>query len=141
MFTNPLPDSEDYRIFFTDYAERHHIKRFAKDYKGKRWLITQDSIFQDLKRVHSMQMTQQVDELKNGENCRLFKYDFAVAQSGVSPKASGNRCIVFLDIAAHRQDVLMVYGKGDLPKNTSETQYIHKILQAEFKELWERLSE
>jgi hypothetical protein len=141
MFTSPLPDDEDYRIFFTDYAERHHIKRFAKDYKGRRWLITQDSIFQDLKRIHSMQMTQQVDELKNGENCRLFKYDFAVAQSGVSPKASGNRCVVFLDIAAHRQDVLMVYGKSDLPKNIRETQYIHKIVQAEFKELWERLGE
>lgn len=140
MFTNQLPDNDDYRIFFTDYAERHNIKRFAKDYKGKRWIITRDSIFQDLKRVHSMQMTQQVDELKSGEGCKLFKYDFAVAQSGVSPKASGNRCIVFLDSIRHRQDVLMVYGKGDLPKNIKETQYIYSIVQENFSELWKKLN-
>lgn len=139
MFTNPLPDEEDYRVFFSDYAERHHIKRFAKDYKGKRWPITQDSIFQDLKRIHSMQTTQQVDELKHGDSCKLFKYDFAVAQSGVSPKASGNRCIVFLDSKTHRQDILYVYGKGDIPKNMNETQHIYKLIEENFKELWERL--
>jgi hypothetical protein len=139
MFTNPLPDDEDYRIFFAPFAERHHIKRFAKDYRGKRWLITLDSIFQDLKRVHSMQQTQQVDELKHGDDCKLFKYDFTIAQSGVSPKASGNRCVVFLDVARHRQDVLIVYGKTDLPKNTGETQFIYKTVEEQFKELWERL--
>lgn len=139
MFTNPLPDDNDYRVFFTDYAERHHLKRFAKDYKGKRWIITADSIFQDLKRVHSMQTTQQVDELKHGDNCKLFKYDFAIAQSGISPKASGNRCIVFLDSAQHRQDVLMVYRKDDLPKNIKEAQFIYEIVREHFSELWDRL--
>ena len=139
MFTNPLPDNEDYRIFFSDYAQRHHIKRFSKDYKGKRWAVTADSIFQDLKRVHSMQMSQQVDELKSGENCKLFKYDFAIAQSGVSPKASGNRCIVFLDTKQHRQDILMVYGKNDLSKNAQETQYVYQTIQDQFSEIWERL--
>lgn len=139
MFTSPLPDSDDYRVVFSDYAQRHHIKRFAKDYKGKRWLVTQDSIFQDLKRVHSLQMLQQVDELKNGDGCKLFKYDFTVAQSNVSPKGSGNRCIVFLDSLNHRQDVLIVYGKNDLPKNSSETQYIYKTVKDQFKDLWEKL--
>jgi hypothetical protein len=139
MFTDPLPDNDDYRIFFSDYAQRHFIKRFAKDYKGRRWEVTMDSIFQDLKRVHSMQMSQQVDELKRGDGCKLFKYDFTVAQSGISPKASGNRCIVFLDTARHRQDILMVYGKTDLPKNSGETQYIYKTIEEQFKDLWERL--
>jgi hypothetical protein len=140
MFTSPLPDNEDYRIFFTKYSERHFMKRFAKEYKGKRWIVTIDSIFQDLKRVHAMQLTQQVDELKHGLDCKLFKYDFTIAQSGVSPKASGNRCVVFLDTARHRQDVLMVYGKKDLPKNISETQYIYKIIEEQHKDLWERLN-
>jgi hypothetical protein len=140
MFTSPLPDNEDYRIFFTKYSERYFMKRFAKEYKGKRWTVTLDSIFQDLKRVHAMQLTQQVDELKHGLDCKLFKYDFTIAQSGVSPKASGNRCVVFLDTARHRQDVLMVYGKKDLPKNISETQYIYKIIEEQHKDLWERLN-
>ena len=139
MFTSQLPDDEDYRIYFSEYAQRHYIKRFARDYKGKRWSVTQDSIFQDLKRVHYMQESQQVDELKSGKDCKLFKYDFAVAQSGVSPKASGNRCIIFLDSANHRQDVLMVYSKTDLPKNMHENQYINKVIAREFSDLWVRL--
>jgi len=134
-----LPDSEDYRIFFSEYAQRHYIRRFEKDYKGKRWVVTQDSIFQDLKRVHSMQTSQQVDELKHGDGCKLFRYDFAIAQSGISPKASGNRCIVFLDTKNHRQDVLMVYEKKDLPKNIGETQYIYQTIQDHFDILWKRL--
>lgn len=139
MFTSPLPDDENYRVVFTEYAYRHFIKRFAKDYKGKRWAVTQDSIFQDLKHVHAWQQTQQVDELKHGNNCKLFKYDFTIAQSGVSPKKSGNRCIVFLDYEQHRQDVLIVYGKGDIPKNMSETQFIYKIVEEHFNILWKRL--
>lgn len=139
MFTDPLPDDEDYRIYFTPFAERYYLKRFAKEYKGKRWLITRDSIFQDLKRVHSMQKTQQVDELKRGGGYKLFKYDFTIAQSDVSPKSSGNRCIIFLDVARHRQDVLMVYNKTDLPKSSSESQFIYKTVEKQFKTLWDRL--
>jgi len=139
MFTNPLPDDADYRIFFTEYAERYYIKRFAKTYKGKQWLVTQDSIFQDLKRVHAMQASQQVDELKSGKDCKLFKYDFAVAKTNVSAKASGNRCIVFLDSKQHRQDVLMVYNKSNLPKNQKETTFIYQTVASEFSTLWGRL--
>jgi len=98
-----------------------------------------DSIFQDLKRIHSMQMTQQVDELKHGIDCKLFKYDFAVAQSCISAKASGNRCIVFLDVDNHRQDVLMMYSKTDLPKNIGETQFIRQMVEKHFPDFWMRL--
>ena len=139
MFTSLLPDDLDYRIFFTPYAQRYYLKRFAREYPGRRWEVTQDSIFQDLKRIHVLKDGQQVDELKRGAGCILFKYDFAVAQSGMSPKAAGNRCIVFLDTASHRQDVLLVYKKGDVPKNTSETSYVYGLLQEHFEELWEKL--
>lgn len=139
MFTNLLPDDEDYLVFFSDYAERHYLKSFSKKYKGKRWQITLDSIFQDLKRIRALQSTQQVDELKRGQDCKLFKYDFAVAQTGVSPKASGNRCIVFLDSKTHKQEVLVVYSKNDLPKKTKETQYIYQVVQDNFPQFWARL--
>lgn len=140
MFTSPLPDNEDYRVLFSEYAESHYIKKFAKNYKGKRWALTQESIFQELKRIHALQNTQQVDQLKSGDGCLLFKYDFAVAQTNVSPKASGNRCIVFLDIEKHEQMVLYVYGKGDLPKSPGETQHILHTVKSEFKDLWDRLN-
>ena len=140
MFTSQLPDNDDYRIFFTDHAKRYFIKRFEKNYRGKRWIVTMDSIFQDLKRIHSMQMTQQVDELGHGDNCKLIKYDFTIAQSGVSAKASGNRCVVFLDTKKHRQDVLMMYSKGDLLKNVGETMFIRQMVQEQFPDLWARLN-
>lgn len=140
MFTNLLTDDVDYLVFFSDYSDRHYLKKFAKKYKGKRWQITLDSIFQDLKRIRALQSTQQVDELKHGQDCKLFKYDFTVAQSGVSPKASGNRCIVFLDSKTHKQTILFVYCKNDLPKNVSETKYIYKLVEKNFLNFWERLS-
>lgn len=139
MFTSRLPNDDDYRVVFSTYAQRHFIKRFAKDYKGKQWAVTQDSIFQDLKRIHALVDTQQVDELKCGEGCILFKYDFAVAQTKVSSKASGNRCLIFLDVDRQLQTVLLVYGKGDLPKNQQETAYILGVARREFPELWQRL--
>ncbi len=139
MFTSRLPNNEDYRVYVSYYASKHFVKRFTKIYKGKQWLVTYDSIFQDLKRVHSLQDTQQVDQLKQGQDCVLFKYDFAVAKTNISPKASGNRCIVFLNTKTLRIDVLIVYGKGDLPKNIAETQYIFKTVKSEFPNLWNML--
>jgi len=140
MFTSRLPNDNDYRVIFSPYAERHYIKRFAKDYKGRQWAVTQDSIFQDLKRIHALTTSQQVDELKHGEDCILFKYDFAVAQTKVSPKASGNRCLIFLDAPRQLQTILLMYGKGDMPKNQQETSYILGVAQNEFPEIWQRLN-
>ncbi len=139
MFTSHLPNKEDYRVVFSSYAERHFIKRFNKDYKGKRWEVTKDSIFQDLKRIHGLVDTQQVDELKSGKNCILFKYDFAVAQTNISPKASGNRCLVFLDSSQQLETILITYGKNDLPKKQQETAYLLSFVKSEFPELWNRL--
>ena len=138
MFTSQLPDV-DYRVIFSDHSERHFIKSFAKKYPGKQWNVTQLSIFDSLRRVHTIQQTQVVDELKNGGGCILFKYDFAVAGTNVSAKASGNRCIVFLDTKSLQQTVLLVYGKADLPKNQSETQYIAQTIKNEFSDLWKKL--
>ncbi len=139
MFSSQLPDNEDYRVIIGVYAARHFIKRFAKDYVGKRWDVTMISIEQDLRRVHALQSTQQVDELRRGSGCLLFKYDFAVAQSGISAKSSGNRCVVFLDTETHAQTILMLYGKTDLPKNQSETSWILKMVEDEYKDYWNRL--
>lgn len=139
MFTSRLPNNNDFRVLFSEYANGHFIKRFTKDYKGKRWVITKDSIFEDLKRIHAKQDSQQVDELKKGKNVVLFKYDFAVAQTNVSSKASGNRCVCFLDLKSSLVTVLIVYGKGDIPKNKHETAYIYDTVSSEFADFWNLL--
>jgi hypothetical protein len=140
MFSNPLPDKDDYRVIISDFAKRYYFKRFAKDIKGLRWDVTQRSILEQLKRIHSIQDSMKVDELKHGSGCLLFKFDFAVAQSNISPKKSGNRCIVFLDIDTHQQTILMAYSKTDTPKNQKETQWYMKTVEKHFPEIWGRLT-
>ena len=132
MFTNRLPDDIDYRVVFSDYANRHFLKRFEKDYKGKRWLVTQKSILAQLRRVHALQDTQQVDQLFYGNGFLIFKYDFAVAQTHISAKKSGNRCVIFLDKKTNLQTILVIYGKTDLPKNQNENSYIQAVIKSEF---------
>ena len=140
MFTHRLfKDNKLLTVKFHVYAERHFLKRFKKDYKGKQWDVTEESIIEDLSRIKmensSLQTTQQVDELWYKDSCWVFKYDFRVAQTKESTKASGNRCVVFLDNANNKMSILIIYGKGDLPKNIGEQAYIEQTLKNVFREL------
>ncbi len=139
MFTNHLPDDEDYQVLFSEYAKRHFLKDFAKKYKGNRWTVTERSILQDLKRIRVLQHTQQVDELRQNGKLWLFKYDFAVAQTNIAPKKSGNRCLIFLDAARCLQTILLIYHKGNLLKKQGETAYLLQEVEKQFPQFWEQL--
>jgi len=140
MFLHHLfKDNKLLTVKFHDYAERHFLKRFKKDYKGKQWDITQESIEQDLSRIKmeksDLQQTQQVDELWHKDNYWIFKYDFRVAQTKESTKSSGNRCIVFLDNVNYANQILIIFGKNDLPKNIGEQAYIEQTLNSVFPDI------
>ena len=139
MFTNLLPDDEDYRVVFSEYAKRHFLKDFAKKYKGARWAITEKSILQDLKRVRVLQYTQQVDELRQGGKLWLFKYDFTVAQTNIAPKRSGNHCPSCLDAGRYLQTILLIYSKSHLPKKQGETVYLLQEVKQQFPQFWDKL--
>jgi hypothetical protein len=137
MFLHLLPkDKELFCVVFTDHAKRHFLKKFQKDYKGKVWLLTEESIFQDLSRLrmpdNTTQQTQQIDEIWHKDNRWIFKYDFAVAGKKESPKKSGNRVVGFLDTESGVIEILLIFNHKDLPKNTNETQYIKSTLEAQF---------
>jgi hypothetical protein len=51
-----------------------------------------------------------------------------------STKSSGNRCVAFLDNAANKIIILIIYGKGDLPKNIGEQAFIEQTLDQEFRD-------
>jgi len=129
-------DNSLFTVKFSDYAGLHFLKRFMKDYRGRQWDITVESIFQDMARIKTsdsdLQRTQQVDELWQKDGYWIFKYDFRVAQTKESTKSSGNRCIAFLDNVSNRISILIIYGKGDLPKSISEQAYIEQTLNKEF---------
>jgi hypothetical protein len=139
MFTHQLfNDNNLFTVSFSGYAKRHYLKRFEKEYKALQWEITVESIFQDMARIKisdsDLQKTQQVDELWHKDNYWIFKYDFRVAQTKESSKSSGNRCIAFLDNAANKIIILIIYGKGDLPKNIGEQAFIEQVLDKEFQD-------
>ena len=133
-----LNENSLFSVKFSDYSKRHYLKRFEKQYRGKQWDVTVDSILQDLARIKTgdsdLQKTQQVDELWQKDNYWIFKYDFRVAQTKESTKSSGNRCVAFLDNAANKIIILIIYGKSDLPKNIGEQVFIEQTLNKEFQE-------
>ena len=140
MFTHPLVEDDDLiRVEFSNYSKKHFLKHFEKTYKGRQWQFTVDSIIEDIGRIkirgYSLQFSQQVDELWHKDDCWIFKYDFTVASTKKSAKASGNRCIVFMDTANNYAQILAIYHKSDLPKNLREQQWIVKLLQSEFPNL------
>jgi hypothetical protein len=139
MFTHRIfNDNNLFAVKFSNYAARHYLIRFEKEYRGKQWEITAESILQDMARIKTsdsdLQKTQQVDELWHKDNYWIFKYDFRVAQTKESAKSSGNRCVAFLDNAANEIIILIIYGKGDLPKNIGEQAFIEQTLVKEFKD-------
>jgi hypothetical protein len=134
MFTSLLPENPAlFNVVFSEYSKRFYCKNFYKKYKEKIWKLTEQAITDDLSRIHrQLQRTQQVDQLFHKETFWIFKHDFSVVKSGISPKKSGNRCICFLDSKNMLIEILLVFHHKDLPKNMSETQYIKSTLEAQF---------
>lgn len=144
MFTHLLPHNDTvlFRIDFSVFSKRNYLKYFEKKYPKKAWDYTVESIIQDLSRIRTsasdMQKSMQVDELWHGEDCWIFKYDFRVAGTKTSTKASGNRVVAFLDSSNNFIEILIIYDKGCLPKNKTETTFIEGIMKEEFPNYWKK---
>lgn len=140
MFTNLLPTSQVlFNVSFKSYAESHYKKDFEKKYKGTQWVRTENSIFEDLKRLristNTTQRSSQIDQLKYKDNFWLFKYDFRIAGTNESTKASGNRIVGFIDCKINKIEILLIYNKTHLPKNKSETSFIEDTLKETYPEI------
>ncbi len=144
MFTHLLPHNDTvlFRIDFSVFSKRNYLKYFEKKYPKKAWDYTVESIVQDLSRIRTsasdMQKSMQVDELWHGEDCWIFKYDFRVAGTKTSTKASVNRVVAFLDSSNNFIEILTIYDKGCLPKNKTETTSIEGIIKEEFPNYWKK---
>lgn len=144
MFTHLISEDDNLiEVGFTEYAKKHYLKYFLKNYKGTQWSLTLKSILEDIGRIkvkgYSIQETQQVDELWHNGNCWIFKYDFRIAGTKKSPKTAGNRCIVFMDAKQNFAEILLIYSKSNLPKNMGEQKWIEETLREEFAHYLERI--
>jgi hypothetical protein len=122
-----------YNVVFEDYTKRHFIKNFEKKYKSK-WNKTQDDVIFVCEHIENMLLTKRADLISVAENSRLVKLDFAIFGLKVSPKSSGNRCILFLDDEIKIVKVLLVYSKNDISTN-NETQTWKNIIKSQYPEL------
>lgn len=123
-------DQYKYKVIFEDYTKRHFIKKFERKYKPQ-WEKTQDDIIFVCEHIENMLSTKRADLISVADNCRLVKLDFAIFGLKISPKSSGNRCILLLDDDMRIVKVLLVYSKNDI-STRNETQEWKNIIKNQY---------
>ena len=123
----------NYRVEFEPFTEKHYVKKFKKEYKDK-WFATERTIIAVCERIDNMLLYSRADLISISGCYKLVKLDFAVEGTHMSPKASGNRCILFVDEDTRAVKILLVYSKNEIsPPN--ETQKWKNITKEEYKEI------
>ena len=128
-------DQYKYNVVVEEFAERHFIKFFAKKYKSQ-WMKTLDNIIFICEHIENVLKTKRADLISASGDYRLVKLDFAIFGLKVSPKKSGNRCIMMVDDKMRTVRILLIYAKTDLPSK-NETQEWKNLVRSEFKDIAE----
>ena len=126
-------DQCKYSVIFEDYTKRHFIKNFEKKYKTQ-WDRTEKTIIFECEHIQNMLLTKRADLISITDGYRLAKLDFAIFGTKISPKASGNRCILLIDDSYKITKVLLVYSKTDIPTRR-ETQEWKNIIRNEYPDI------
>lgn len=124
-------DRRKYKVIFEDYTKRHFIKNFEKRYKSQ-WDKTKDDIIFVCEHIENMLLTKRADLISVVNGYRLVKLDFAIFGIKISPKASGNRCILLLDDDIGSVRILLIYSKNDIPTR-NETQEWKNIIKSQYQ--------
>ena len=120
----------NYRVQFEPFTKSHYVKKFQKDYKDK-WLATERTIIAVCKRIDNMLQYNRADLIAASGCYKLVNLCFAVEGTRMSPKASGNRCILFVDEDTRSVKILLVYSKNEIsPPN--ETQKWKSVIKGEY---------
>ena len=120
-------------VEFEPFTERHYIKKFRKVHKDK-WPPTELAINDTCERIDNMLLYNRADLITTSGVYQLVKLDFAVEGTHMSPKASGNRCILIVDNIARLVRVLLVYSKKEI-SGPNETQKWKNIVRDEFSDV------
>ena len=126
------PVSQNYSCSWSKYAERHYAKVFSKRYKSA-WQTTRDDITDVCKRIDSMLAYKRADLIFDNGLQKIVKLDFAVAGTRISPKAAGNRCILYINEEIRHVEVLMAYSKNEIgpPNETAKWKAVIKVEHSE----------
>jgi len=125
----------NYRVQFEPFTKRHYVKKFQKEYKDK-WFVTERIIIAVCERIDNMLQYSRADIISTAGCYKLVKLDFAVEGTRISPKASGNRCILFVDEDTRAVKILLVYSKNEI-SSPNETQKWKNIVKSEYGDIGE----
>lgn len=105
-----------YSVFFDDYAVKHYEKDFKKKHR-KAWDITRISIIETLERISKLDGMEVLDPIfKSNNDTFILKFDFSIAKTKVSPKRSGNRCILEVCNNSCCVKIILIYGKHHIDR-------------------------
>ena len=129
----------DYRVHVSEYAKRHYIKAFIKNYKNL-WSETEKSVFILLTKLDNVIGTTNRVEIIHNKDCyKIIKVDFKIFGTDQSAKSSGNRAIVFVDDSQKECRVLLVYSKNDI-SSPNETQKWQAVIKENYSDIWSKFS-
>ncbi len=123
----------NYKVFITEYAQRHFIKSFKKKYKNI-WNETFFAINNVLSRIDSLIQTSKAEKIHICDNWYIAKCEFKIVWSNESPKTSGNRIIVYVDNKEMSVYILLLYTKTDVMWG-NETAWREKQVKENFKDI------
>lgn len=114
-------EAQNYSVEFEAFTERHYTKTFAKKYRNA-WGGTLKDIEEVCKRIDAVLEYKRADLISAAGQYKLVKLDFVVEGTRVSPKSSGNRCILVVDEDTRKVRILLVYSKNDIsePNETAK---------------------
>jgi len=120
----------NFDVKFEEFTKRHYIRKFRKTYKEK-WPPTELAINDACERIDNMLLYSRADLIATFGEYQLVKLDFTVEGTQMSPKASGNRCILIVDNNVRLVRVLLVYSKNEISA-PNETQKWKSIIKDEY---------
>ncbi len=126
-------ETQNYSVDFDSFCERHYIKAFAKKYKTA-WDKTRDDIQEVCRRIDAVLEYKRADLIASVDKYKLVKLDFAVEGTRISPKRSGNRCILVVDEDMRSVKILLIYSKNDISQ-PNETAKWKSIIKQEFGDI------
>ncbi len=106
-------EASNYGVEFDDFTGRHYVKSFEKRYKSA-WDKTKNDIVEMCKRIDNMLQLKRADLINQNGSHKLVKLDFAVEGTKISPKTSGNRCILHINEELRIVRILLVYSKNEI---------------------------
>lgn len=131
-------EAQNYNVELDEFHTRHYIKSFAKKYKSA-WPGTLRAIEEICKRIDAVLEYQRADLIATNGQYKLVKLDFAVEGTRVSPKSSGNRCILVVDEDLRSVRIILVYSKNDISQ-PNETAKWKATVKAQFPDASQKFS-